>query len=469
MANKEKIDYLLIDIRELEKLVAGMRDAEIYPASFFNQTFQLTHKVLKELHTLEEFQLEALRKQMEEHQRLIDSIPVSKPLQMPEVQPAPEVSPTIEVVQVQEPVVEEPIVVEPIVEKVIPEEKIVQETIPLKEIEIPHKTILADKSSISLNDILEKKNLSDFRKAFSLNDRFRFRRELFGGNEEKMNKAISDLNDLSSYEESVTYLNKVLNWNIEDASVADFIKLLEKRFSYIYDMAKLTVVPTPVGNLEDMTFRAIRVLKEADLILAEDTRTTGILLKHFEIQNKMQSHHKFNEHKTVEQIAARIKGGENIALVSDAGTPAISDPGFMLVRECVRQGVDVECLPGATAFVPALVASGLPNEKFCFEGFLPQKKGRQTRLKELALEYRTIIFYESPFRLLKTLTQFAEFFGTDRQVSVSREISKLHEETVRGSLEEVIQHFTVNEPRGEIVIVLAGLKDKKDKETEKDV
>ena len=232
-------------------------------------------------------------------------------------------------------------------------------------------------------------------------------------------------------------------------------------------MAKLTVVPTPVGNLEDMTFRAIRVLKEADLILAEDTRTTGILLKHFEIQNKMQSHHKFNEHKTVEQIAARIKGGENIALVSDAGTPAISDPGFMLVRECVRQGVDVECLPGATAFVPALVASGLPNEKFCFEGFLPQKKGRQTRLKELALEYRTIIFYESPFRLLKTLTQFAEFFGTDRQVSVSREISKLHEETVRGSLEEVIQHFTVNEPRGEIVIVLAGLKDKRTKRQKK--
>ena len=243
MANKEKIDYLLIDIRELEKLVAGIRDAEIYPASFFNQTFQLTHKVLKELHTLEEFQLEALRKQMEEHQRLIDSIPVSKTLQMPEAQPAPEVPPTIEVVQVQEPIVEtitpaieeqvieEPIVEEPVVEKAIPEEKIVQETIPLKEIEVPHKTILADKSSISLNDILEKKNLSDFRKAFSLNDRFRFRRELFGGNEEKMNKAIADLNDLSSYEESVTYLNKVLNWNIEDASVADFIKLLEKRFS----------------------------------------------------------------------------------------------------------------------------------------------------------------------------------------------------------------------------------------------
>lgn len=234
-------------------------------------------------------------------------------------------------------------------------------------------------------------------------------------------------------------------------------------------MAKLTVVPTPVGNLEDMTFRAIRVLKEADLILAEDTRTTGFLLKHFEIQNKMLSHHKFNEHKTVEQIASRIKGGENIALVSDAGTPAISDPGFMLVRECVRQGVDVECLPGATAFVPALVASGLPNEKFCFEGFLPQKKGRQTRLKELATENRTIIFYESPFRLVKTLTQFTEFFGSDRQVSVSREISKLHEETVRGTLEEVASHFTVNEPKGEIVIVLAGLKDKKDKEREKDV
>ena len=216
-------------------------------------------------------------------------------------------------------------------------------------------------------------------------------------------------------------------------------------------MAKLTVVPTPVGNLEDMTFRAIRVLKEADLILAEDTRTTGILLKHFEIQNRMQSHHKFNEHKTVEQVAARIKAGENIALVSDAGTPAISDPGFMLVRECVRQGVEV--------------ASGLPNEKFCFEGFLPQKKGRQTRLKELSTEYRTIIFYESPFRLVKTLTQLAEFFGNDRPVSVSREISMIHEETVRGTLEEVIAHFTVNEPKGEIVIVLAGLKDKKDKET----
>lgn len=223
-------------------------------------------------------------------------------------------------------------------------------------------------------------------------------------------------------------------------------------------MGKLTLVPTPVGNLEDMTFRAIRVLKEADLILAEDTRTTGILLKHFDIQNKMQSHHKFNEHQTVEQIATRIRSGENIALVSDAGTPAISDPGFMLVRECVRIGVEVECLPGATAFVPALVNSGLPNERFCFEGFLPQKKGRQTRLKELAAEERTMVFYESPFRLVKTLAQFADIMGVDRDVSVSREISKFYEETVRGTLEEVISHFSVNEPKGEIVIVLAGLK-----------
>lgn len=228
-------------------------------------------------------------------------------------------------------------------------------------------------------------------------------------------------------------------------------------------MAKLIVVPTPVGNLEDITFRAIRVLKEADLILAEDTRTTGFLLKHYEIQNRMQSHHKFNEHKTVEQLASRILAGETIALVSDAGTPAISDPGFLLVRECVRQGVEVECLPGATAFVPALVTSGLPNDSFCFEGFLPQKKGRQTRLKLLANETRTMVFYESPYRLVKSLTQFAEYFGTDRQVSVSREISKLFEETVRGSMEEVIAHFTVNEPKGEIVIVVAGFEPKKEK------
>lgn len=224
-------------------------------------------------------------------------------------------------------------------------------------------------------------------------------------------------------------------------------------------MGKLFVVPTPVGNLEDMTFRAIRVLKEVDLILAEDTRTSGILLKHFEIKNIMQSHHKFNEHKMVESVVIRIKGGENIALISDAGTPAISDPGFLIVRECVRNNVEVECLPGATAFVPALVSSGLPNERFCFEGFLPQKKGRMTRLIKLQEENRTMIFYESPYRLLKTLTQFAEYFGGERCVSVSREISKMFEETVRGTLIEVIAHFTDKEPKGEIVIVMAGRED----------
>ena len=223
-------------------------------------------------------------------------------------------------------------------------------------------------------------------------------------------------------------------------------------------MGKLYVVPTPVGNLEDMTFRAIRILKEADLVLAEDTRTSGILLKHFEIKNAMQSHHKFNEHKTVESVVNRIKGGETVALISDAGTPGISDPGFLVVRECVRNGIEVQCLPGATAFVPALVASGLPNEKFCFEGFLPQKKGRMT-LKGLAEERRTMVFYESPHRLVKALTQFAEYFGSERQASVSREISKIHEETVRGTLTELIEHFTANEPRGEIVIVVAGIDD----------
>jgi 16S rRNA (cytidine1402-2'-O)-methyltransferase len=226
-------------------------------------------------------------------------------------------------------------------------------------------------------------------------------------------------------------------------------------------MAKLFVVPTPVGNLEDMTFRAIRILKEADLILAEDTRTTGFLLKHFGIQNKMVSHHKFNEHKTVGQIAMRILGGETIALVSDAGTPSISDPGFMLVRECIRQNIEVECLPGATAFVPALVASGLPSDTFCFEGFLPQKKGRQSRMKELSTENRTIICYESPYRLVKTLTQFGEYFGNERRIAVSREISKIYEETVRGTIGEVLNHFKMNEPKGEIVIVVEGLKEEK--------
>lgn len=221
-------------------------------------------------------------------------------------------------------------------------------------------------------------------------------------------------------------------------------------------MGKLYVVPTPVGNMEDMTFRAIRVLKEADLILAEDTRTSGILLKHYEIKNAMQSHHKFNEHQTVESIVNRIKGGQTVALISDAGTPGISDPGFLVVRECVRNGIEVQCLPGATAFVPALVSSGLPDERFCFEGFLPQKKGRMTRLNALKDESRTMIFYESPYRLLKTLTQFAEIFGADRPVSVCREISKIHEESVRGTLQEVIAHFTETGPRGEIVIILGG-------------
>ena len=222
-------------------------------------------------------------------------------------------------------------------------------------------------------------------------------------------------------------------------------------------MGKLYVVPTPVGNLEDMTFRAIRILKEADLILAEDTRTSGILLKHFEIKNAMQSHHKFNEHQTVEKVVERIKTGETVALISDAGTPGISDPGFLVVRECVRNGIEVQCLPGATAFVPALVASGLPDERFCFEGFLPQKKGRMTRLNALKEETRTMIFYESPYRLVKTLRQFIEYFGPDRQVSVCREISKVHEESVRGTLQEVVAHFTETEPRGEIVIVLGGI------------
>lgn len=226
-------------------------------------------------------------------------------------------------------------------------------------------------------------------------------------------------------------------------------------------MGKLYVVPTPVGNLEDMTFRAVRILKEADLILAEDTRTSGILLKHFEIKNAMQSHHKFNEHQTVESVVNRMKTGETVALISDAGTPGISDPGFLIVRECVRNGIEVQCLPGATAFVPALVSSGLPDERFCFEGFLPQKKGRVTRLTQLQNETRTMVFYESPYRLLKTLTQFMEYFGAERKVSVCREISKVHEESVRGTLSEVVEHFTKTEPRGEIVVVLAG-KDEKD-------
>ena len=223
-------------------------------------------------------------------------------------------------------------------------------------------------------------------------------------------------------------------------------------------MGILYIVPTPVGNMEDMTFRAVRILKEVDLVLAEDTRTSGILLKHYEIKNALMSHHKFNEHGTIAGIVNRLLAGENVALISDAGTPGISDPGFFLVREAVRAGVEVQCLPGATAFVPALVSSGLPCDRFAFEGFLPQKKGRQTRLQALKDEERTMIFYESPFRLVKTLQQFAEVYGGDRQVSVCREISKIHEESVRGSLDEVIAHFKEKEPKGEIVIVLAGRK-----------
>ena len=225
------------------------------------------------------------------------------------------------------------------------------------------------------------------------------------------------------------------------------------------NQGKLYIVPTPVGNLEDMTFRAIRILKEVDLILAEDTRTSGILLKHFEIKNALQSHHKFNEHKTMEGVINRIKAGANVALISDAGTPGISDPGFLMARECARNGIEVQCLPGATAFVPAIVASGLPNDRFCFEGFLPQKKGRMTRLQALSEEHRTMIFYESPYRLVKTLTQLAEYFGDERPASVSREISKVHEETVRGTLNELVHHFTENEPKGEIVLIVGGKED----------
>ena len=221
-------------------------------------------------------------------------------------------------------------------------------------------------------------------------------------------------------------------------------------------MSKLYLVPTPIGNLEDMTFRAVKVLKEVDLILAEDTRTSGKLLKHFEISTHMHSHHMHNEHKTVENIVKRIQNGDNIALISDAGTPAISDPGFLLTRACIENNVEIECLPGATAFVPALVNSGLPNDKFVFEGFLPIKKGRQTRLTFLAEETRTMIFYESPHKLLKTLTNFAEYFGEDRTISVSRELTKLYEETIRGTVLELIQHFTKKPPKGEFVIVVGG-------------
>lgn len=219
-------------------------------------------------------------------------------------------------------------------------------------------------------------------------------------------------------------------------------------------MSKLYLVPTPIGNLKDITFRAIEVLQEVDLILAEDTRTSGKLLKHFGITTQMHSHHMHNEHKTTAAIVSRIKSGQSVALISDAGTPAISDPGFLLTRACVEAGVEVDCLPGATAFVPALVNSGLPCDKFVFEGFLPPKKGRQTRLKLLAQETRTIIFYESPHKLLKTLAQIIEYFGQDRPVSVSREISKLHEQTMRGTAQELLSVFEAKAPKGEIVLIV---------------
>ena len=221
-------------------------------------------------------------------------------------------------------------------------------------------------------------------------------------------------------------------------------------------MSRLYIVPTPIGNLEDITLRALRILKEVNVILAEDTRTTGNLLKHYSITTKLQSHHMHNEHKTVEQIVERIKGGETVALVSDAGTPAISDPGSMLVRECIKNGIEVDCLPGATAFVPALVNSGMDCESFVFYGFLPQKKGRQTKLKEIAGETRTMIFYESPFRLVKALGEFAQYLGDDRQASVSREISKMFEETKRGTFAELIEYFSKKAVKGEIVIVVEG-------------
>ena len=229
----------------------------------------------------------------------------------------------------------------------------------------------------------------------------------------------------------------------------------------------LYLVPTPVGNFEDITMRALRILREADLILAEDTRTSGNLLRHFDIKNAMLSYHKFNEHQTVESVVNRLRGGETVAVVSDAGTPGISDPGFLVAREAIRAGIEVITLPGATAMVPALVSSGLPCDRFCFEGFLPQKKGRQSRLKALATEPRTMVFYESPHRVVKALAQMIEVFGAERPVSVCREISKIHEESVRGTLAEALEHFQTNEPRGEFVIVVGGYEENRQSE-EKD-
>jgi 16S rRNA (cytidine1402-2'-O)-methyltransferase len=219
-------------------------------------------------------------------------------------------------------------------------------------------------------------------------------------------------------------------------------------------MSKLFVIPTPIGNLEDITIRSLKVLEQVDLIIAEDTRKTGYLLKYYKISSKLKSHHKFNEHNTVNQIVSRLKKGEKIALVTDAGTPSISDPGYLLIRTCIENNIEVECLPGPTAFIPALVNSGLPNDKFCFEGFLPVKKGRRKRLRELTNETRNIILYESPHRLLSTLNQFIEYFGSDRKASISRELTKIHEENIRGNLSDLVEHFREKSVKGEIVIIL---------------
>lgn len=348
------------------------------------------------------------------------------------------------------PLEEPPAVTTPLTESVSPVESVIPDTVKMVCEEPETVPILAERI----------KPAKDLKHAISLNDSFRFVRELFAGDAARMNEVVRRLGEAPSLDKAMDIFVSEVQPDEENEAAVDFMELLKNiSAKQPISMGKLYVVPTPVGNLEDMTFRAIRILKEVDLILAEDTRTSGILLKHFEIKNAMQSHHKFNEHKTVESVVNRIKGGETVALISDAGTPGISDPGFLVVRECVRNGIEVQCLPGATAFVPALVASGLPNEKFCFEGFLPQKKGRMTRLKALAEECRTMVFYESPHRLVKALTQFAEHFGAERQASVSREISKMHEETVRGTLTELIEHFTANEPRGEIVIVVTGIDD----------
>lgn len=348
------------------------------------------------------------------------------------------------------PLEDSPAVTTPLTESVSPVESVIPDTVKMVCEEPETVPILAERI----------KPAKDLKHAISLNDSFRFVRELFAGDAARMNEVVRRLGEAPSLDKAMDIFASEVHPDEENEAAVDFMELLKNiSAKRPISMGKLYVVPTPVGNLEDMTFRAIRILKEVDLILAEDTRTSGILLKHFEIKNAMQSHHKFNEHKTVESVVNRIKGGETVALISDAGTPGISDPGFLVVRECVRNGIEVQCLPGATAFVPALVASGLPNEKFCFEGFLPQKKGRMTRLKALAEECRTMVFYESPHRLVKALTQFAEHFGAERQASVSREISKMHEETVRGTLTELIEHFTANEPRGEIVIVVTGIDD----------